>query len=35
MHLEDYVVDMEAVTHDYVLLGLNLKTEDEYLGVGG
>ena len=35
MHLEDYVVDMKAVTHDYVLLGLNLKTDDEYLGVGG
>jgi len=35
MNLEDYVVDMKAVTHDYVLLGLNLKTEDEYLGVGG
>lgn len=35
MHLEDYVVDMKAVTHDYVLLGLNLKTEDEFLGVGG
>ena len=35
MHLEDYVVDMKAVTHDYVLLGLNLKTDDEFLGVGG
>jgi GNAT superfamily N-acetyltransferase len=35
MHLEDYVLDMKAVTHDYVLLGLNLKVDDEYLGVGG
>ncbi|MDR3456827.1 MAG: GNAT family N-acetyltransferase [Verrucomicrobiae bacterium] len=35
MHLEDYVVDMKAVPHDYVLLGLNLKTDDEFLGVGG
>jgi GNAT superfamily N-acetyltransferase len=35
MHLEDYVVDMKAVTHDYVLLGLNLKTDEEFLGVGG
>jgi GNAT superfamily N-acetyltransferase len=35
MHLEDYVVDMKAVTHDYVLLGLNLKVDEEYLGVGG
>jgi RimJ/RimL family protein N-acetyltransferase len=34
MHLEDYVLDMKAVTHDYVLLGLNLKTDDEFLGVG-
>lgn len=35
MHLEDYVLDMKAITHDYVLLGLNLKTDEEYLGVGG
>ena len=35
MHLDDYVLDMKAVTHDYVLLGLNLKTDEEYLGVGG
>ena len=35
MHVEDYVLDMKAVTHDYVLLGLDLKTDEEYLGVGG
>ena len=35
MDVEDYVLDMKAVTHDYVLLGLDLKTDDEYLGVGG
>ena len=35
MHPEDYVLDMKAVTHDYVLLGLDLKTDEEYLGVGG
>jgi len=35
MHLEDYVIDMKAVMHDYVLLGLDLKTDEEYLGVGG
>lgn len=35
MHLEDYVLDMKAVPHDYVLLGLDLKTDEEYLGVGG
>jgi hypothetical protein len=32
--LEDHVLNMKAVTHDYILLGLNLKTDDEYLGVG-
>ena len=33
--LTDYVLDMKAVTHDYVLLGLNLKVDEEYAGVGG
>ncbi len=33
-HLDDYVLDMKAVTHDYVLLGLDLKVEEEYAGVG-
>ena len=32
---EDYVKDMQAVTHDYVLMGLNLKVDEEYAGVGG
>ena len=35
MHREDYMLDMKAVTHDCLLLGLNLKTDEEYLGVGG
>ena len=35
MHLHDYVLDMKAVTHDYVLLGKNLKVEEEYAGLGG
>ena len=35
VHLEDYVKDMQAITHDYVLMGLNLKTDEEYAGVGG
>jgi GNAT superfamily N-acetyltransferase len=35
MDIEDYVLDMKAVTHNYVLLGLDLKTDEEYLGVGG
>ena len=32
--IEDYVKDMQAVTHDYVLMGLQLKTDEEYAGVG-
>jgi L-amino acid N-acyltransferase YncA len=32
---EDYVKDMQAVTHDYVLMGLMLKVDEEYAGVGG
>lgn len=35
MHLDDYVLDMKAITHDYVLMGLNLKVDEEYAGVGG
>ena len=29
-----YVKDMQAVPHDYVLMGLNLKTDEEYTGMG-
>jgi L-amino acid N-acyltransferase YncA len=32
--LPDYVKDMEAVTHDYILMGLDLKTDEEYTGMG-
>src|SRR5437764_749920 len=32
--LPDYVRDMQGVTHDYVLMGLNLKTDEEYAGMG-
>ena len=35
LRLDDYVKDMQAVTHDYVLMGLELKTDEEYAGVGG
>ena len=35
VHLEDYVKDMQAIAHDYILMGLNLKTDEEYTGVGG
>jgi ribosomal protein S18 acetylase RimI-like enzyme len=31
---EDYVKDMQAITHDYILMGLDLKTDEEYAGVG-
>lgn len=32
--LPDYVKDMQAVAHDYVLMGLDLDTDEEYAGVG-
>jgi GNAT superfamily N-acetyltransferase len=35
VRLEDYVKDMQAITHDYVLMGLDLRTDEEYAGVGG
>jgi len=35
LRLDDYVKDMQAVSHDYVLMGLELKTDEEYAGVGG
>jgi ribosomal protein S18 acetylase RimI-like enzyme len=34
VRLEDYVKDMQAITHDYVLMGLELKVDEEYAGVG-
>jgi ribosomal protein S18 acetylase RimI-like enzyme len=33
LRLEDYVKDMQAITHDYVLMGLHLKTDEEYAGM--
>ena len=35
LRFEDYVKDMQAISHDYVLMGLDLKTDEEYAGVGG
>jgi ribosomal protein S18 acetylase RimI-like enzyme len=35
LRLEDYVKDMQALAHDYILMGLELKTDEEYAGVGG
>lgn len=34
LDLSDYVLDMKAVTHDYVLLGIDLKADDKFAGVG-
>ena len=34
VRLENYVRDMQAISHDYVLMGLDLKTDEEYAGVG-
>jgi ribosomal protein S18 acetylase RimI-like enzyme len=34
IRLPDYVKDMQAITHDYVLMGLELLTDDEYAGAG-
>jgi GNAT superfamily N-acetyltransferase len=34
LRLPDYVKDMQAVSHDYVLMGLNLDTDLEYAGMG-
>jgi GNAT superfamily N-acetyltransferase len=35
LRLEDYVKDMQAISHDYVLMGVDLKVDEEYAGVGG
>jgi ribosomal protein S18 acetylase RimI-like enzyme len=34
LRLDDYVKDMQAITHDYILMGLELKTDEEYAGMG-
>lgn len=34
IRLEDYVQDMQAIQHDYVLMGMDLKTDEEYAGMG-
>src|SRR5580765_5272233 len=33
LRLEQYVKDMQAISHDYVLMGLDLKTDEEYAGM--
>jgi GNAT superfamily N-acetyltransferase len=35
LRFDEYVKDMQAISHDYVLMGLNLKVDEEYAGVGG
>jgi GNAT superfamily N-acetyltransferase len=32
--LPNYVKDMQAIDHDYILMGLDLKTDEEYAGMG-
>ena len=32
--LEDYVKDMQAISHDYIMMGQNLITDEEYAGMG-
>jgi GNAT superfamily N-acetyltransferase len=34
VRLEDYVKDMQAIPHDYVLMGVDLKTDEEYASPG-
>jgi RimJ/RimL family protein N-acetyltransferase len=34
LRLDDYVKDMQAISHDYVLMGLDLRTDEEYAGTG-
>jgi GNAT superfamily N-acetyltransferase len=35
LRLDNYVKDMQAISHDYVFMGINLKVDEEYAGVGG
>jgi RimJ/RimL family protein N-acetyltransferase len=34
MRLPDYVMDMQTRTHDYVFMGLDLRTDEDYTGAG-
>jgi hypothetical protein len=34
LRLPAYVKDMQAVRHDYLLMGLDLETDEEYAGMG-
>ncbi|HEY1716684.1 MAG TPA: GNAT family N-acetyltransferase [Verrucomicrobiae bacterium] len=35
MRQEDYVKDMQAISHDYILMGLDLRTDEEYVSAAG
>jgi GNAT superfamily N-acetyltransferase len=35
LRLENYVKDMQATSHDYILMSLDLRVDEEYAGVGG
>ena len=35
LRLEDYVKDMQAIKHDYVLMGFDLTTDEEYTCAAG
>jgi len=35
LRLENYVKDMQAISHDYILMGLELKTDEEYASASG
>jgi GNAT superfamily N-acetyltransferase len=35
VRLDDYVKDMQALSHDYILMGLDLKTDEEYASAAG
>ena len=35
LRLENYVKDMQAISHDYILMGLDLLTDEEYTSAGG
>jgi GNAT superfamily N-acetyltransferase len=34
MRLPDYVMDMQCCMHDYVFMGMDLTTDEEYAGIG-
>ena len=34
VRLESYVKDMQAISHDYIIMGLDLKVDEEYAGMG-